>query len=465
MPQPAQVQAPPLAEVLAAFSYALDVTEGQPAGHCIRSCWIGTHIGQAVGLAGAELSDLYYTLLLKDLGCSSNAARMSQLYLAHDHAFKREFKKLDSGVGPALAFVFQHAGRDADPFQRFKAIANILANGPQIVNELIAARCTRGAAIARRLRFSEAVAAGVHSLDEHWDGGGHPDHLAGEAIPLNARIALLAQVIDVFHAEGGPDAALAEARARAGRWFDPALVRAFEGVARDPAFWTKLASADLERWIFTLPPALAPAPVDEDYLDDIAAAFGEVVDAKSPYTSGHSMRVAHYAVAVAQELGVDPASLRWLRRAALLHDVGKLAVSSAILDKPGRLGEDEWVQMRDHAVQSEAILSRISAFGAMAFIAGAHHERLDGKGYPRGLKAKAIPIETRIITVADFFDALSADRPYRAAMPVEKALTVIASETGSAVDPACYEALRAVVRRDGVQPGAKLNLDGLRAAG
>jgi len=444
----------PLAEVLASFSYALDITEGQPAGHCIRACWIGTHIGRRLGLTGQLLDDLYYTLLLKDLGCSSNAARMSELYLAEDQAFKREFKKLDTGVGQALAFVFQHTGTRADPFRRFRAIANILANGPQIVNDLIATRCTRGAAIARKLRFGEAVAAGIHSLDEHWDGGGRPDQLAGEAIPLNARIALLAQVIDVFHSEGGPDAAIAEARARAGRWFDPALVRAFEDVARDPAFWTKLASPDLEAWIFTLEPALRPITVDEEYLDDISAAFGEVVDAKSPYTAGHSSRVAHYAVSVGREMGVDGDGLRWLHRAALLHDVGKLAVSNTILDKPGRLGDDEWVQMRDHAVQSEAILSRISAFGDMAFIAGAHHERLDGKGYPRGLTASQIPLETRIITVADFFDALCADRPYRGAMPIEKALGIIGSEAGKAIDPACFEAIRAVALRDGVQPSA-----------
>lgn len=444
----------PLSEVLASFSYALDITEGQPAGHCIRACWIGTHIGQRIGLSGGDLDDLYYTLLLKDLGCSSNAARMSSLYLAEDQAFKRQFKKLDSGVGPALAFVFQQTGRGADPFNRFRAIANILANGPQIVNDLIATRCTRGAAIARKLRFGDAVASGIHSLDEHWDGGGHPDKLAGEAIPLNARIALLAQVIDVFHSDAGPDAALAEARARSGRWFDPILVRAFEAVARDPAFWTRLASPDLEASIFMLEPALRAVTVDEDYLDDISAAFGEVVDAKSPYTAGHSSRVAHYAASVGRELGVDANGLRWLYRAALLHDVGKLAVSNTILDKPDRLADDEWVRMRDHAVQSEAILSRISAFGDMAFIAGAHHERLDGKGYPRGLRDAQIPLETRIITVADFFDALCADRPYRGAMSIEKALDIIGSEAGKAVDPACFEAIRTVALRDGVRPVA-----------
>lgn len=441
----------PLAQVLGAFSYALDLTEGQPPGHCIRACWIGTHIARAIGVKGDELSDVYYTLLLKDLGCSSNAARMAQLYATDDLGFKRKFKKLDSGIGPALSFVFANAGEGADFPSRFRAIANILANGPAIVEELINTRCTRGAAIARRLRFSETVASGIHSLDEHWDGSGHPEKLIGSAIPLGARIALLAQVIDVFHTEAGKDAAIAEARTRSGRWFDPELVKAFEGVAASPEFWTTLASPDIEARVLDLEPAHRSAAVDEDYLDDIAAAFGEVVDAKSPYTSGHSARVAHYAVSIAKEMGQPASSLRTLHRAALLHDVGKLAVSNTILDKPGRLDETEWVSMRNHAMESEAILSRIGPLRQMAFIAGAHHERLDGKGYPRGLKADAIPIETRIITVADFFDALTADRPYRPAMPMEKALSIIASEYGSAVDPACGDAMAALARREGVR--------------
>ncbi len=155
-----------------------------------------------MGFAGQALHDLYYALLLKDLGCSSNAARMSQLYAADDLSFKRAFKKLDTGIAPALAFVFRETGREADLATKFRAVANILKNGPALVNELIETRCTRGAAIARRLRFSDAVANAIHSLDEHWDGGGHPEGLSGAAIPLGSRIALLSQVIEVFWREG-----------------------------------------------------------------------------------------------------------------------------------------------------------------------------------------------------------------------------------------------------------------------
>ncbi|MGE0315392.1 MAG: HD-GYP domain-containing protein [Lautropia sp.] len=437
-----------LAEILSALSYALDITEGQPEVHCVRCCWIGVHVGERIGLAGERLRELYYTLLLKDLGCSSNAARICELYLTDDLSFKRDYKTVDGSVAGALAFVLGHTGLKAGLAERFRAVANIVRNGKDIATELIATRCHRGASIARQLRFSDAVADGIQSLDEHWDGGGKPQGLAGNAIPIHARIALLAQVVDVFNTAGGPQAALAEVGRRAGRWFDPELVRAFEAVARDERFWRVLGSPDVARRILAFEPAHDRVAVDEAYLDDIAAAFGQVVDAKSPYTSGHSTRVARYAGLLAEALDVDPARRRWLVRAALLHDVGKLGVSNAILDKPGPLDDDEWVSMRAHALHSESILSRIAAFGDMARIAGAHHERLDGKGYPRGLRGTQIALETRIITVADFFDALTADRPYRAAMPVARALDIIGSEVGKAVDAEVFAALAAIAGRE-----------------
>lgn len=434
-----------LAEVLGAFSYALDITEGQPEGHCIRTCWIGNAIGRRLGLGDAEMQDLYYTLLLKDLGCSSNAARISQLYLADDLSFKRDFKRVGSGTAEVLAFVFSHTGSNAPLKARVKTIANILRNGPEIARDLIQTRCERGAAIARRLRFSEAVAAGIFNLDEHWDGSGKPAGLKGEAIPLQSRIALLAQVVDIFHSAAGPAAALAEVERRSGTWFDPALAKAFAAIGQDEEFWLDLASPALDGKLLTLDVARRTVPVDEDYLDDIAAAFGEVVDAKSPYTGGHSVRVAEYADGLAERLDYDPGRRRWLRRGALLHDVGKLGVSNTILDKPAGLGEEEWRLMRQHACHTNAILGRISAFRDLAPVAAAHHERLDGKGYPHGLEASAIGIETRIITVCDFFDALTADRPYRAAMPTAEALAIIRANVGPAVDQACFEALRDMV--------------------
>ena len=436
-----------LSELISALSHALDITEGQPKGHCIRVCWIGMQIAQLLGLTLAQRRDLYYTLLLKDLGCSSNAARICELYLTDDLAFKRDFKAVGDSLPQMLRFVFSHTGLQVGLSERLRGVVNILRNGPRIADELIQTRCNRGAAIARQLRFGDGVANGIASLDEHWNGGGRPDHLAGPDIPLFSRIALLAQVIDVFHTTGGPDAALAEASQRAGSWFDPALVRAFESVAQAPGFWSVLGSPGIETLVLLMEPgdSNAVATVDDDYLDDIAAAFGQVVDSKSPFTSGHSARVAMYVDAIGLQLGLAEPRRRWLRRGALLHDVGKLGVSNSVLDKPGKLDADEWAQVQSHALHTEAILSRIGAFSELAVVAAAHHERLDGRGYPRGLRGDAISLETRIITTADIFDAISADRPYRGAVPIPKTLEMMAETVGSAIDPLCFEALRQVL--------------------
>ena len=430
-----------LSELLGALSHALDLTEGQPAGHCVRATWIGTHIGRAMGLPESQLWELYYTVMLKDLGCSSNAARICELYLSDDIGFKRDFKSVRDSLPQVLGFVFSHTGLKSGLAERLRAVLNIMQNGGTITDELIQTRCHRGAEIASRLRFPPAVCNSIHALDEHWNGTGRPDRLAGSAIPLYARIALLSQVVDVFHRSAGRDAAIAEVRARAGTWFDPDAVACFERVAGDDDFWAVLGSEQVEEAVFALEPAQELIAVDEEYLDDIARAFAQVVDSKSPFTSGHSERVAIYADMVAAEVGYSPERRRWLRRAALLHDIGKLGVSNSILDKNGKLDEDEWRAMRNHAVLSEAILARVELFHEMSRIGGEHHERLDGKGYPRGLSGAEIQPETRIVSVADVFDALTADRPYRAAMPVEKALAIMRAEAGTSLDPFYLAAL------------------------
>ena len=430
-----------LSELISALSHALDITEGQPLGHCVRCCWIGMHIGREIGLDEHQLWELYYTLLLKDLGCSSNAARICELYLTDDLDFKRDFKQVGDSLPQVVRFVLQHTGLKAGLAERFKSVLNIFKNGPEISRQLIQTRCQRGAEIARLLRFSEGIAQGIYNLDEHWNGSGKPSGVSAEAIPVYARIALLSQVVDVFFTGGRREAALAEAVNRSGQWFDPALVAALQRLGTQEAFWNTLRSADIDKAVGRLEPSQFEVPLDADYLDDIATAFGQVVDSKSPYTSGHSTRVALYTDLIAESLGLDAERRRWLKRGALLHDVGKLGVSNSVLDKAGTLDAAEWAEVRNHAALTESILSRIHAFSELARIAGAHHERLDGGGYPRGLLAADITMETRIITTADIFDAITAERPYRGAVPVEQTLAMMKKTVGTAIDPDCYMAL------------------------
>lgn len=436
-----------LSEVLGALSYALDLTEGQPRGHCLRACWIGVHVGRELGLDDHDLWELYYTVLLKDAGCSSNAARLCQLYLSDDLSLKRDFKLVGDKLPHLLGFVLSHTGLGAPLAERFRAVLNIVRNGGSLADELIESRCQRGADIARKLRFPEPVAGAIAALDEHWNGRGRPLGLEAELIPLYARIALLAQLADVFHASGGRPVAVREVRRRAGTWFDPRVFEAFQRVAERPAFWEGLRSDNLEAAVLALEPAQHACAVDDDYLDDIAAAFAQIVDSKTPFTRGHSERVAVFADLIAEQLGLDTRRRRRLRRAALLHDIGKLGVSNCVLDKPGKLDPHEWAAIRRHPVMSEEILSRIGVFRSLAVIGGQHHERLDGKGYPRGLGGSDLGLETRIVSVADVFDALTADRPYRAALPIAAAFDIMAAEVGKALDPDCFRALRGGMER------------------
>jgi HD-GYP domain-containing protein (c-di-GMP phosphodiesterase class II) len=434
-----------LAELLGALSHALDMVEGQPPGHCVRACWIGVHVGREIGLDEKQLWELYYVLLLKDLGCSSNAARICRLFLTDDLIFKRDVKTMDGSLPQALRFMLSHTGLKAGLAERFRTLVGVFLKSGEIGRELTETRCHRGADIARRMRFSEAVARGIEFLDEHWDGGGLPLGARGEDIPIYARIALLAQVADVFEVANGSAAARREIARRAGAWFDPRLAAAFARITTRPAFWEGLRSPTLEQDLFALEPAQHSTAVDEDYLDDIAAAFAQVVDSKSPYTSGHSSRVTALADLIAEKLGVAAERRRWLKRAALLHDIGKLGVSNAILDKPGKLDAEEWETMKLHAAHTQTILAPIAAFGELAAIAGAHHERLDGRGYPHGLTAEEIALETRIITTADIFDALTAERPYRAALPVSDALALMSDMVGTQLDQRCLDALRRAI--------------------
>jgi HD-GYP domain-containing protein (c-di-GMP phosphodiesterase class II) len=435
------------AELLGALSHALDLTEGQPKGHCIRACWIGMHIGKAINLSQEEQSELYYTLLLKDLGCSSNAARICQLYLTDDQSFKADFKLIDGSLSQALRFVLTHTGLQSGMAERFRAVVNIMRNGGEIARELIEARCHRGADIARQMGFSSDVATSIQHLDEHWDGRGKPDGILARNIPTAAQIALLAQVADVFHASSGKAAAIREIEGRSGTWFAPDLVEVFLALADWDGLWDALTSPALHTHVLRMEPAEHIRTATEDDLDRIAKGFAMVVDSKSPFTRGHSDRVAVFSDLIAEELGMTPARRRWLQRAALLHDIGKLAISNSILDKPDKLTDAEFTAIKTHPTHSRDILKGVEAFADIAHVGGDHHEKLNGMGYPRGLKDGDIDVETRIVTTADVFDALTADRPYRKAMPASAAFAIMDKDVGNAFDASCLSALKTALKR------------------
>ncbi len=431
-----------LSQVISALSYALDLTEGQPAGHSVRCCWIGMHLGKLIGLESKHIWNLYYTLLLKDAGCSSNAARLYELYGSDERQAKKDFKLVDNdSYKQMLEFVLKHTAVGGNLVAKTKHLIHIARHGEAQSTELFATRCERGADIAKRLGFNDEIADGIRYLDEHWNGNGKPYGLARDQIPINAQIALIAQVTDVFFQTGGQLAALNEVRSRKGSWFNPELVEALLSLETHEAFWKTLTKTDLENDIRGLEPEAEKIPLTQQKIDDITYAFAMIVDAKSPFTHDHSSRVADYTVKLSQCFEFSFEQQRELNRCALLHDIGKLGVSNHILDKPGKLTNEEFKQIQRHPLYSEQILQRIKPFNRIAKICGAHHEKLNGKGYPYGLKREEILFETKLITVADIFDALTAARPYRDAISVDKALSILKSECGSSIEPDIYGAL------------------------
>lgn len=432
-----------LSGVIGALSHALDIAEGQPPGHAVRSCVIGMRLAAELDLDAAERSDLFYALLLKDAGCSANAHRMAALFAADDLHAKATSKLVDwTDRRAALLWSLRTAAPGAGLRGRMQVLRSI-GKEVDVTRRFMETRCDRGAEIARMLFLSEGTAAAIRSLDEHWDGRGMPDGLRGDGIPLAGRILCIAQTLEVCHANGGVKAARAMARRRRGRWFDPSLVDAFLRFSGDREFWAELEAPDVSQWE---PPALAIA-ADDARLDRIAEAFARVIDAKSPYTARHSQRVAEIADGIAGVLRFDEERRRTLRRAALLHDIGKLAISSRILDKPGKLTDEEMRAIQTHPAHTLSILERAPCFAELAALAANHHEKLDGSGYPRSLAADDLDLAMRVLTVADIYEALTADRPYRAPLAVEAALAIIDRDVPRQLDAEVRDALRIHVGR------------------
>src|SRR5580700_1563820 len=432
-----------VSEIITALSYALDLTEGQPMGHSVRACIIGMRLAEQIGLPAAERGDLYYSLLLKDAGCSSNSSRLFHIVTADEIRAKRDVKLTDwTRVGwESLHYALTHVATGQPFLRRVRRLFQVAATQQQDSCALVKIRCERGADIAKQLGFSDSVVSGIYSLDEHWNGRGYPDGLRGDEIPLFSRIANLSQTLDVFHAERGPAAAIEVARRRSGRWFDPELVKAAICMSKNGTLWTSLEQPDLLNKVIALEPEQRQITANEDAIDNICLAFAEVIDAKSPFTYRHSSGVAEAAMDIAHWFGMKPRDLKLLRRAALLHDLGKLSVPNAILEKPAKLTDNEWTIVKKHPYYTLEILRRIPGFEALGEEAAAHHEKLDGSGYWRGLVAEQLSTFARILAVADIFDALRAKRPYRDSLPLEKTFSIMREESPHALDLPCLEAL------------------------
>jgi putative nucleotidyltransferase with HDIG domain len=432
-----------LSEVLAAMSRALDLTEGRSEGHTVRTCIIGMRIAKELDLSAFDKVALYGALLLKDSGCGGTS-HLDELVAAEDplRAKRITIEQLQVKTRNVI-HTAGSAGRDAIKSRVAHLFSRRRHSRPQVP---ILSRAERGESMALRMGFSTATADAIRCIDERWDGSGIPDGKQGHEIPLFSRIILLAQTVDAFVTQRGLSVAMRMTRERSGQWFDPNLVRIVRSWREETDWWESLMSPDSTAAALAAEPQQHTRYVDDKGLDEVCKAFAEIIDSKSPFTYQHSTNVAKYARATAFELSFEKKDLRMINRAALLHDVGKLGVASSILDKEGPLTAEERAEMEKHPLYTWEILRRVSAFSDFARTAALHHEKLDGSGYPWGVQGEEMDVPSRILCVADMYEALTANRPYRAGLSRETALKIIRSGSGKLVCPLATEALTEATR-------------------
>lgn len=394
-----------LAEVVAALSLATDLGMGQPLNHALRTCVIATRLADAAGLAPPDLPVVYYTGLLRYLGCTADAQLMSA-FAGDEIAARAAFATIDAGrMREQLGWLVRVAGAGQRPPRRAAMLARGLAQHPR---EIYAAGCEVARRLAERLGLAAEVQRALHESFERWDGKGFPGGLSGDEISAGSRVVAIARDAEVFHRIGGVEAAVEVVRTRAGAAYDPALAAAFCRTASD------LMAEPQSAWDAALDAEPPPRRhLSNDGLDATCRAIADFADIKSPWTLGHSTGVAELAEAAAWRLGLGTEAVTQLRRAALVHDLGRVGVPNAIWDRPGPLTPDERERVRLHPYLTERVLAHAPALAPLAAIAALHHERLDGSGYHRACDAASLDIPARVLAAADVYHALTEARPHR----------------------------------------------------
>ena len=403
-----------LAELVAALSLGVDLGFGQPMEHVLRECLIALRLADRIGLDEAERSTVYYTALLVNVGCHADAHEQAK-WFGDDIALRSGKYEHDYRSVRAAAATMSLIGSGNPPLHRFRVGLEFAVSGRHDFDGMVAGHAALARALAERLGLPAAVQDAVGSSYEQWDGKGWPDGVVGDRIPRAARLAQFSEFVEVAHRLGGNDAALELAEKRSGSQFDPALSAALH--ADSNGILGGLDSAHSWSAVIDAEPALR-VTLAGDSFDRALRAVADFVDLKSPYTLGHAGAVAELAAASAEQLGED-ADL--LRRAGLVHDLGRLGVSNAIWDKPGPLGAGEWERVRLHPYLTERMLCQSAALAPLGAVAVQHRERLDGSGYPKGLSGVAITRPARILGVVDAYQSMREDRPYRPALSAEEA--------------------------------------------
>ncbi len=417
-----------LAELVAALSLGVDLGFGQPMEHVLRQCLIALRLADQAGLGEQDRMAVYYTALLVNVGCHADAHEQAK-WFGDDIALKSGKYAHELGSVRGALATMRLVGAGNPPLHRFRVGLEFAFSGHRELGGMISAHSRLARSLAEQLELPGTVRKGVGAAYEQWDGRGWPGVLKAGTIPVAARIAQLAEYMEVAHRVSGVPGATALARKRAGKQFDPALVALL--CARAEEIFGGLEAVPAWRTVIAAEPALA-MELSPDQLDRALAAIANFVDLKSPFTLGHSVAVAELAEEAGRRLGLPPEQVLMLRRAGFVHGFGRLGVSNSIWDRPGPLSAGEWERVRMYPYLTERMLHQSAALAPLGEIAVQHRERLDGSGYPRGLSGGAISRPGRVLGAADAYVSMREPRPHRPARPTEDAAGQMRAEVRAA---------------------------------
>ena len=437
-----------LAELAATFSLATDLGMGQPMEHALRTCLLAVRFAENLGLREEALREVYYVALLRRIGCTGDSYEL-QLIFGDDLAPHSRVFTLDFGRPiEVVEDMFRYAGAGRQPWERIRTVASALAAGPEVPRRLFRASCEVSQQLARQLGLEGNLSNALAQTFERWDGRGFPHGRSGEELALSVRIAQIAEDTEVFHRLGGLDSAISICHKRSGGSYDPRLAKGFYPLAASlfneieiESAWDAVLECEPEPWQY----------ISEENLDAALQAMAFFADLKSPYATGHSAGVAFVAAEAARQYRLPEEDITTLERAALVHDIGQVGISSGIWEKPGSLTSGEWEQVRLHPYYTERVLTR--SFAPLARVAGLHHERHDGSGYYRGLNGDVLVKPARLLAVAEAYQAMSEPRAYRPALSVDAAVNVLRNQVraglldGEAVDAVLKAAGQRVRRK------------------
>jgi HD-GYP domain-containing protein (c-di-GMP phosphodiesterase class II) len=432
------------------MSYAADLGLGQPMDHCMRQTVISLRLADLLGATQAEREATYYIGMLMNAYCHADASEQAE-WFGDDISFKADgFDSLGMNTAEMLTVLIRHIGSHGTASARAKRLATFPMVVPKKFESFVTTHSSLGAKFAVEAGFDELVSTALSQAYEQWDGKGAPRHLRGKQICLPARIVQFAGPVETFARRHGTEATLAMARKRRGKIFDPEIVdllcanadEVLDGLA-EAGTWDALMAAE---------PGFAHR-VDGSELDAVLQAMGDLVDLKSPFLAGHSRGVANLAAAAAQQAGMSVVEVTILRRAGLIHDLGRMGVSTAIWDKAGRLTDPEMERVQLHPYLTDRMLAKVPNLGRIRQVAARHHERLDGSGYPHGLTAGTLTPSDRLLAAADVYHALTEPRPHRAAFSAEAAAARVRDDVRAGLLDG--DAVAAVLRAAGHRAAAR----------